>query len=89
MILIYKAMAAKKGWSRMAKGKKQPSELFQKIAAQNGVSADEVARELQALLDATWDNPDPAARKKQRALFPNGKPSVEEFIRVLAKQTKS
>jgi len=73
----------------MARGKKQSNELFKKIAAQNGVSVDEVMREMQALLDATWDNPDPAVRKKQGELFPSGKPSIEEFIRVLAKQTKS
>ena len=72
----------------MAKGKKQSNELFKKVAAQHSVSVDAVVREMQEAIDLTWDNPDPAARKKQRELFPNGKPSIEEFIRVMTKQIK-
>ena len=68
--------------------KKEPESLFEQIAAKNGVSVGEVVREMQIALDATWDHPDPAARKNQLKLFPNGKPSVEEFIRVMAKQMK-
>ena len=64
------------------------NELMKKIAAQHGVSVNEVMREMQDLIDATWGNPDPAAKKKQRELFPNGKPSIEEFIRVVVKQVK-
>jgi len=70
----------------MAKGKKQANELFEKIASQHGVSVDRAVGEMQDLIDATWDNPDPTALKKQGELFPNGKPSIEEFIRVMAKQ---
>ena len=81
-------METKKGRLKMDKGKKQSNELLKKIAAQHGVSVDGVVREMQDLIDATWDNPDPTARKKQRALFPNGKPSIEEFICVVAKQIK-
>jgi len=72
----------------VTKDKKQSNELFKEIAAQHGVSVDEVVCEMQYLLDATWDNPDPIARKKQRELFPNGKPSLEEFIRIMEKQMK-
>ena len=72
----------------MAKDNKQSDELFKRIAARHGVSADEVTRDLQDMIDATWNNPDPATRKRQQELFPNGKPSVEEFIRVVTKQVK-
>jgi len=72
----------------MTNGENQSNELFKKIAAQHGVSVDEVVREMQDLIDATWNNPDPATKKKQRELFPNGKPSIEEFIRVVAKNIK-
>ena len=72
----------------MANDKKQLNELFKKIAAQHGVSVDEVVREMQDTIDVTWNNPEPTARKKQDALFPNGKPSIEEFIRVVTKQIK-
>jgi hypothetical protein len=45
-------------------------------------------REMQVALDAAWSNPEPAIRAKQRQLFPNGRSSVDEFIRVMAKQVK-
>ena len=68
--------------------KKKLDGIIEQIAARNGVSADEVLREMQIALDAAWNSPDPAARQKQRELFPNGKPSVEEFISVTKKQVK-
>ena len=71
----------------MGTGKKA-DRLFEQIAARKDVSVGEVKREMQIVIDATWNNPDPTARKKQLALFPNGKPSIEEFFRVIAKQIK-
>ena len=72
----------------MERGNKQSNALFDRIAAQHGVSVDEAVREIQFVIDATWNHPDPVAREKQRKLFPGGKPSIEEFIRVMAKQAK-
>ncbi|MDR0287784.1 MAG: sporulation initiation factor Spo0A C-terminal domain-containing protein [Clostridiales bacterium] len=68
--------------------KNQPDGIFKQIAAKYGVSVTEVVREIQVAIDAAWDNPDPAIRARQRELFPHGKPSVEEFIRVIAKQAE-
>jgi len=65
-----------------------PGGIFEQIATQHGVSVTEVIREIQIAVDAAWNNPDPAIRAKQRQLFPNGKPSVEEFIRVMAEQAQ-
>ena len=81
-------MVAKKGWVQVGVGKKSLDGLLEKISVQNGVPIREVVNEIQNLIDATWDNHDSAARKKQLELFPNGKPSIEEFIRVVAKQIK-
>ena len=72
----------------MGMDKKQLDGLLEQIAAQNGVSVDDVAREMQSTIDATWNNPDPTARESQRKLFPNGKPSIDEFILVVARQIK-
>ena len=69
----------------MEKRKKQ-ADLLQQIATRYGVSVRELVWDMQAVIDATWDNPDPMARAKQRRLFPDGKPSIEEFIRVMAEQ---
>jgi len=44
------------------------------------------AHEMLAAIDAAWSNPDPMIQARQRQLFPNGKPTIEEFIRVMAKQ---
>jgi len=48
----------------------------------------EAILEIQAAVDAAWNSPDPAARARQRQLFPAGKPSAAEFIRVMAEQIK-
>ena len=72
----------------MRKRQNKPSKLIKQIAAQHGDSVDEVVRDLLAAIDAAWDNPDPAARAKQRQLFPGGKPTVEEFINVTARDAK-
>ena len=71
---------------QMKKRPNQPESLFEKIAAQYGISVSEVTREMRVAIDAAWNNPDPAIRARQRQLFPNGKPSIEEFIRVIAEQ---
>ena len=75
----------KKDGDDMAKDNKQSNELFKKIATHHGVSVDNAVRDMQDMIDATWHNPDPEAWKRQQELFPNGKPSIEEFIRVMAK----
>ena len=64
------------------------SGVFEQIAAQYGVSVSEVIRDIQVAVDEAWDNPDPAIRARQRQLFPNGKPAVDEFIRVMADEAK-
>ena len=68
--------------------KNQPESVFEKLAAQYGVSVGEIIRDMQEAVDAAWNNPDPAIRGRQRQLFPDGKPSVEEFIRVMAEQAQ-
>lgn len=47
-----------------------------------------VRREIQAAIDAAWDTDDLGALKLQRELFPNGKPTPEEFIVVVAAHEK-
>jgi len=56
------------------------------VAMMNAIPTGEALHEMQRALDAAWNNPDPAIRASQRALFPGGKPSVEEFIRVMAER---
>jgi hypothetical protein len=67
----------------------QPGGVFEELAAKYGVSVSEITREMQTVLDAAWDNLDPTIRGKQRQLFPNGKPAIDEFIRIMADQMKN
>ena len=66
--------------------KSDSDNIFEQVAAKHGISVEEVVRDMQETLDAAWDSTDEATREKQRKLFPNGKPSIEEFIRTMAKQ---
>ena len=72
----------------MGMQKSRLDEIFEQLATDNGVPASVVVHAVQNIIDATWDDPDPVAREKQRKLFPNGKPTIEEFIRVTATQSK-
>ena len=79
------------GVERMAQMKSNnnlPGGILEQITVQHSVSITEVVREIQIAVDDAWNNTDPAIQARQRELFPNGKPSVEEFIRVIAEQAK-
>ena len=54
------------------------------IAEQEGLTTDDVRREMQLVLNEAWASADPAAQQRQKELFPDGKPSLERFILVLA-----
>ena len=63
---------------------KQINKHINKVAKQNHLSKDSVKEEMQKALDAAWESNDPEALKKQHELFPDGKPSVEEFIKKIS-----
>jgi len=60
--------------------------LIEKVAAKNAISKEEVLREIQSTIDLAWNHDDPSIRARQQALFPNGKPSIDEFLSVAIKQ---
>lgn len=51
-------------------------------------SALQIQQEMQAALDAAWATDDPEAKALQEQLFPGGKPTLEQFIEVLARQVR-
>ncbi|MGI6152192.1 MAG: sporulation initiation factor Spo0A C-terminal domain-containing protein [Christensenellales bacterium] len=59
-------------------------ELYDDVAKEYGVLPDELREEMQETIDASWNNDDENIARVQRRLFPNGKPTVEEFIKVMA-----
>lgn len=58
--------------------------LLNQIAKKNHTTPEEVYQEMQLLLDETWNTADPVFKQNQQQLFPNGKPTVAEFIARLA-----
>lgn len=62
--------------------------VIRTLAQRDGVSSEEVLKQIQESIDAAWDNQDPAVRWKQLQLFPAGKPTVEAFVLRLAKELK-
>jgi len=58
------------------------------IASKHGKTAEEISREMEKALEAAWMTEDPAMKELQEKLFPEGKPSAEEFIRTMASYIK-
>lgn len=61
-----------------------PKKAIKNTAKNHGVSEQHVREEMQKALDAAWNTNDITALKRQRELFPNGKPTLEEFIRKIS-----
>ena len=57
--------------------------IFEEIARNNNTTIEQVKADIQLAVDATWNNPEGA--EFRALLFPNGKPTPEEFIIALAK----
>lgn len=64
------------------------AEAIRKVAEHHGKSEKVVRRELQEVIDATWTSSDPEAKLMQSRLFPNGKPTPEEFIVAVSQYVK-
>jgi|GEM_PF-1719807 len=60
------------------------SDIYEGIAEEYGVLPQELRKEMQDTIDASWSSDDEQVIRNQRVLFPNGKPTVEEFITTMA-----
>lgn len=63
----------------------KPQKAIKKTAKNNGVSEQHVREEMQKALDAAWNTTDKEALKRQQELFPNGKPTLDEFIKKVSR----
>lgn len=61
-----------------------PKKALKQTAKMHNVSEQYVRNEIQKTLDAAWSTNDEAALKRQQELFPNGKPTLEEFIKKIS-----
>ena len=62
---------------------KEELNIFQETARKFDIT-EEVRSQMQAALDAAWASEEPASIVLRSKIFPAGKPSLEEFIIVIA-----
>ena len=62
--------------------------VIRRTADHFGESELQIRKDMQEALDAAWATDDPAAKKLQEELFPDGKPSLEQFIVTLGRYIK-
>lgn len=60
--------------------------VIRTVAQREGIPPAEVRQKIQESIDEAWACQDPGVRWKQLQLFPEGKPTPEEFIVRAAKQ---
>lgn len=61
---------------------KAVKQALEELARAENVSVAEIRRDIQEAIDAAWN--DPQGKAYQDATFPNGKPSVEQFVETVA-----
>lgn len=59
----------------------QINKSISEVAENNRLPKDIVRDEMQKAIDAAWESKEHEAVKKQQELFPDGKPSVEDFVK--------
>ena len=64
------------------------SAIIRYMASKEGISEEQIRQEMQQAIDETWTTTDPDFLQLQKAYFPNGKPTPEEFIIVIADTVK-
>lgn len=57
--------------------------IYEEIARKNNVSPNEVYNEIQLAIDVAWNSD--TSKEFRKMIFPNGKPTPEEFIEIIAK----
>ena len=64
--------------------------ILNTVAEHNGVSVEEVKREIQTIIDDLYDSDDPAIESKWHCMTENGqKPSIEQLILYCVKRVDS
>lgn len=63
---------------------------LERTAAESGVSMDEMLRDIEAAIDAAWEERTPETAEMWNKMGVNGrKPTPQEFIKFLSEQTMS
>ena len=54
--------------------------IIERVAKEHNENSENVRREMEYAIDQAFSNNDPKVQRKLNEYFPNGKPTVEEFI---------
>ena len=72
--------------------KKKKSEAFRRVLKDVGKACDQsprrVEKDMQNLLDSIWVKEDDPVKQNLLAMFPNGKPTLEEFVLAVSIEVK-
>jgi len=63
--------------------------IIKTIAAQENSTSENVNEEIQKAIDIAWSSENQQEIENQKKLFPNGKPTVEEFLLTIHDAIKS
>ncbi len=61
--------------------------VIDQIAKLYSISKLNCEEDMQEVIDMIWQSGDEKGKAKRNKLFSNGKPTVEEFVRTIAKET--
>lgn len=62
--------------------------VFQKVAEINGVSIDNVKKEVSVAIEKGFQSPEPQIKEMWNSLFPDGKmPAPETFVKIISTYT--
>ena len=73
---------------KLFKGHLKKKSVIEKTAAHFGENSKEVQKKIKEIIDIAWASDDPQVKAFHQQHFPNGKPTPEEFITVVAKTIK-
>ena len=56
------------------------NKIFAEVAIKNGVPIEKMLEDMEKAIDMMWDSEDAEIKKRQKVLFGDKKPTVEQFI---------
>ena len=65
---------------------KDLAKILDQVASKYGITIFEAIADMQKVINEAWTGFDEATLKKQKELFPHGKPTPDEFIRTIANE---
>lgn len=69
--------------SKFKNSNNQIQKAIEDIAKERGTTPNDIRKNIQIAIDMAWKSKDKKEKETQNKLFPNGKPSIENFLRVL------